>query len=95
MSFTKFTVAVLLVLFCFASFSSAKGFHGPKATKCLPRDRKGDVCPMIYAPVCGHKPDIVCITTPCNYITYSNACEACHDADVKSYTQGECPEPAK
>jgi len=49
---------------------------------------------MIYEPVCGYKPDQMCITTvPCNYVTYSNACEACHDKDVASYTKGECPAP--
>ncbi len=90
MSFTKFTLAVLLVLFCFSSFGFAKGCLGQKRTRCLAKDREGDVCPMIYDPVCGHKPDIVCVTTPCNYITYGNACEACHDPEVKSYTQGEC-----
>jgi len=59
---------------------------------CTEESRNGDACPANIDPVCGFKPDIVCVTTPCNYITYGNACEACHDALVVSYTYGECAE---
>ena len=92
MSFTQFILAVLLVFFCFSTLGFAQGFLDQKATRCLDKDREGESCTMIYDPVCGHRPDIVCVTTPCIYITYSNACEACHDPDVESYTQGECRE---
>ena len=94
MSFKRFTLALLLVIFCVSSLGFAKKIRGPKVTKCLARDRIGDLCPMIYEPVCGYKPNQMCITTvPCNYVTYSNACEACHDKEVASYTKGECPAP--
>jgi len=89
-SLTKFGLAFLIALLCISSRAQAKSIRGPTGIKCDPKQREGDVCPQIYMPVCGFKPDIVCITTPCNYITYSNACEACHDLDVESYTVGAC-----
>ena len=47
----------------------------------------------IVDPVCGYKTGVDCvgILGPCNYVTYSNACEACDAPDVLSYTQGACP----
>jgi len=58
--------------------------------ECSPASREGDFCPMNYAPVCGQRPGIRCFTTPCTLVTYPNACAACHDHLVESYTQGEC-----
>lgn len=58
---------------------------------CTANQKKGIICTQIYDPVCAYKPNIRCITTPCNYITYPNACQACHDPNVYSYTKGACP----
>ena len=38
------------------------------------------MCTMIYAPVCGRE----------TRKTYSNACVACSDTNVKTYTKGAC-----
>ena len=92
----KLTLSALLILFCFTSLvSSAILIKGTKAQKCWPIDRKAEACTMDYTPVCGYKPHIRCIKAPCNYITYSNACAACLDSDVKAYVPGECPEDLK
>jgi len=60
-------------------------------TFCQPSQRQGDVCYQIYDPVCA-KVNIQCIKAPCNPIreTFSNACEACRNPLVESYTKGEC-----
>lgn len=92
MSFTKFTLSLLLVLFCFSSLAFSQSSSSSTITKCRPKDRLGTLCSLVVDPVCGYKPDIVCTGSPCNYITYSNACEACHDPQVASYTQGKCPQ---
>ena len=81
---------LLLAVLCCSFLVSAKKDCLKKVYKCTAESRKGDACPTIYSPVCGHKPDIVCVTVPCNYVTYSNSCEACHIEDVESYTVGEC-----
>ena len=94
----KLTVSFMLLLVICGSFvlsSSAKhawrkGEKKKVINTCQAADREGDMCPMIYSPVCGYRPGIACITTPCNHVTYSNACEACHDPLVQSYTAGEC-----
>ena len=57
---------------------------------CTAQDREGVYCPQVVDPVCGYKPDLVCPGDICNYQTYSNGCEACHDELVESYTQGKC-----
>lgn len=60
-------------------------------TFCQPSQRQGDVCFQIYDPVCA-KVNIQCIKAPCDPIreTFSNACEACRNPLVESYTKGEC-----
>ncbi|MCX6226982.1 MAG: hypothetical protein NTV01_19905 [Bacteroidia bacterium] len=60
-------------------------------TFCNPSQRQGDVCFQIYDPVCA-KVNIQCIKAPCDPVreTFSNACEACRNSLVESYTQGEC-----
>ena len=58
--------------------------------ECTSQDREGSVCPLVVDPVCGYKPDLVCTGAICNYQTYNNGCEACHDPLVASYTQGAC-----
>ncbi len=98
MSFKKFTVAVLCALL---SLTSAQNIRGTAAAAsatsglCLPQDREAVLCSLVVAPVCGYRPDIVCSANDpitCNYVTYSNACEACRDPSVFSYTNGACPE---
>ncbi len=89
---TKFTLALLLVLFCFSSLAFSQDSSTSTITKCRHKDRLGKFCSLVVEPVCGYKPDIVCTGSPCNYITYSNACEACHDRQVASYTKGKCPQ---
>ncbi len=94
MSFKKFTVAVLCTLL---SLSSAQNIRGAAnaSIQCTPESRIGEMCMLVVQPVCGYRPDIVCSTNDpitCNYNTFSNACEACHDPSVASYTKGACPE---
>ncbi len=90
MSFKKFTVAVLCALLSLTSAQTTGGFLTP-SIQCTPESRQGEICSMIANPVCGYRPDAVCITIiPCKYQTYANACEACHDPLVESYTIGPC-----
>ncbi len=58
---------------------------------CTPEQRNAQVCAQIYQPVCATV-NIQCITTPCDPIqeTFSNACSACSNPLVSSYTAGEC-----
>lgn len=57
----------------------------------LPRPQ---VCTFINMPVCAVRDTgIRCVTTPCNSterINYANACSACSDPNVLSYTDGVC-----
>ncbi len=98
MSFKRFTAAVLCALLALSSAQNIRGTASAAAastsTECTPESRIGEFCPMVFFPVCGYRPDVVCSTNDpitCNYNTYSNACEACHDPSVASYTDGECP----
>ena len=94
MSFKKFTVAVLCALLSLASAQNIRGVAHP-SIQCTPESRIGEFCYLVVMPVCGYRPDIVCTANDpitCNYVTYSNACEACHDPSVASYTKGACPE---
>lgn len=61
------------------------------AIKCSPESKQAEVCTMIYAPVCASV-EVQCITTPCNPVpqTFGNSCSACAQANVTSYTEGEC-----
>jgi hypothetical protein len=88
---SRFIVLMVLVSLCCSFLVSANSsFLSIKRYVCTPKDREGDICPLVVDPVCGYRPELVCITTPCNYVTYNNACEACHDEFVVSYTQGKC-----
>lgn len=57
-----------------------------------------DMCAEIYMPVCAVRDTgIRCVTTPCDSterVDYPNACSACSDPDVLSYSQGVCNIPA-
>jgi len=100
MSFKRFTVAILCALLSLASAQNIRGTAAAAANAnglglCLPQDREAVICSLVVAPVCGYRPDIVCSANDpitCNYVTYSNACEACRDPSVFSYTSGACPE---
>ncbi len=55
-----------------------------------------EVCAQVYDPVCAQRDNGVrCVTTPCDSTDphpYPNACEACRDPKVVSFTPGPCPE---
>jgi len=89
MSFKKFTVAVLFAVLSLGSAQTTGGFL-TSSIQCTPESRQGEICSMIADPVCGYRPDVVCAAIPCKYETYANACEACHDPQVVSYTIGPC-----
>lgn len=65
----------------------------PTTFNCAPDQRVGDMCIEIYDPVCATIP-VQCVKTPCDPIrqTFSNACHACLNTAVISYTLGECLE---
>ncbi len=62
-----------------------------KVTKCLPEQRKVDLCIEIYQPVCGTV-NVQCIKAPCppTKETFSSPCIACRNSLVSSYTDGAC-----
>jgi hypothetical protein len=59
--------------------------------RCTPAQKNADVCTMQYAPVCGLV-EVQCVTTPCDPVleTFGNACSACAQGNVVSYSEGEC-----
>ncbi len=67
--------------------------QNPKISTPCPEQRP-QVCTMDYRPVCATRDTGVrCVTTPCpssELKTYSNACSACADPKVMSYTPDEC-----
>lgn len=64
-----------------------------KRLYCPQLSNRADACTQQYEPVCALV-NVQCVTTPCPPIeqTYSNACEACLNSLVDSYTMGECSE---
>jgi uncharacterized protein len=59
--------------------------------QCTESQKNAEICTLEYAPVCGwFNTTIKCIRYPCA-ATYGNACQACADAKVDAWTQGECP----
>lgn len=77
---------------CVKSNGSGGDEEDLKKNYCTPAEKMGEVCPEIYAPVCGwNDPDkIQCIKYPCAQ-TYSNRCFACHEENVLYWTEGLCP----
>jgi len=64
---------------------------GGGAIMCSPESKLAEACNRMYAPVCGLV-EVQCVTTPCNPVpeTFSNACTACAQGNVISYTEGQC-----
>ncbi len=62
------------------------------STKC--KSPRSKMCTREYRPVCATRDTGVrCVTTPCpstEQVTKSNACTACADEKVTSYTLGAC-----
>ena len=75
----------LLIIFTIAFFNYALS----KEIRC-PKIRP-TICTLEYSPVCGlfDPAQIVCVKAPCG-MTYGNACSACADTRVISYTYGSC-----
>ena len=65
--------------------------HITSETLCKPEQRGAEVCTQNYDPVCA-KVNIQCIKAPCYPVgeTFSNACRACANPLVESYTNGTC-----
>jgi len=61
-------------------------------TQC--KSPRQQMCTREYRPVCATRDTGVrCVTTPCpstEKVTKSNACTACNDEKVFSYTEGAC-----
>jgi len=60
---------------------------------CTAESRQVDACAEILDPVCASV-QIECIKAPCDPVnqTFSNACDACLNPLVESYSKGECEE---
>ena len=86
---SKITVSLVLLVIC-CSFVLSVSANKKVVYTCQDADRQGNICPMIYSPVCGYRPSVACFTIPCKHVTYGNSCQACHDSLVESYTTGEC-----
>ena len=74
--------------------TSCKGATCPTGgdlISCTAESRKADVCADLYDPVCASV-QVECIKAPCNPVsqTFSNACVACLNPLVESYSKGEC-----
>jgi hypothetical protein len=62
-----------------------------KGTACTDEQKNAEVCTLEYAPVCGwFNQTIQCFKYPCAK-DYGNKCQACSDAKVAYWTNGECP----
>jgi hypothetical protein len=59
-------------------------------------ETRPEACTKEYVPVCAKRDTAVrCVTTPCDsyeWVTYSNTCTACADADVSGFIPGLCEE---
>ena len=81
---TRYLVTAAAVLLLGACASGGdKQMAEAGATVC--EDPRPQVCTADYRPVCGTLSDG-------GSKTYSNGCNACADANVTSWVEGECPE---
>ncbi len=66
----------------------------PNALQCP--EQRPQICTQDYRPVCATRDTgIRCVRAPCpsaTLISYANACSACADPKVASYTAGACPD---
>lgn len=71
--------------------TGAKPDDETKVTLCTATQRDAEVCMQVIQPVCATV-QIQCIRAPCNPVqqTFNNACEACRNSLVQSYTEGTC-----
>ena len=73
--------------------STPGGGNAQAGTVACAVEQRGVFCTQQYEPVCGLiRVRVQCITTPCPLIskTFGNACTACSNEFVESYTEGEC-----
>lgn len=58
---------------------------------CTAAQKNAEMCTTQYEPVCGLV-EVQCVTTPCDPIaeTFGNACSACVQGNVSTYSKGEC-----
>ena len=87
----KRTLVFLFIVFL-AACIKAPTETSSEETLCTPGQKQADLCTANYDPVCGwfDPAQIQCIRYPCA-ATYGNACEACKDEKVKSWSPGDCP----
>ncbi len=57
---------------------------------CSNDDKEATVCAAEYNPVCGYPSDPRVFSSLYVGNTYSNSCEACRDAEISHYVDGEC-----
>ncbi len=77
---TRITGAMLLTITLGITGCTTTTVGEQNFTTCTSRS---PICTRDYTPVCGKSSDQ-------GLKTYANACEACADAQVEEYTQGEC-----
>ncbi len=69
----------------------SKGVKCLEKNYCKPEQRQTNICPTLYAPVCGwFNQSIQCVKYPCAQ-NFANYCSACLDPKVDYWTDGECP----
>jgi len=88
----KLSISLVLILFSLSLLAHAKPTAGTTpGVQCTLANRLVRKCPTDYEPVCGYKSsEVVCVRAPCTEVTYQNACFACKDFDVLSYTPTAC-----
>jgi len=81
----KITVLGLLAAMSFFMLSCGSlpkdMYPDVKLTECS--NPKPQICTREYRPVCGFEADG-------NHKTFSNACTACSNANINSYSEGDC-----
>jgi len=90
------TSGFLLALLCLGCAADAENAGDPPADDVhhACESPRPELCAQLYDPVCAQRDTGVrCVTTPCDSTEpreYPNACEACADPKVLSYTRGPC-----
>jgi hypothetical protein len=89
-------IGIALSCLCLACPSAPRASDGapvePQSQAC--EDPRPEICAQIYEPVCAERDTgIRCVKAPCDSTErreYPNACAACRDPKVHSYTPGPC-----